>query len=551
MKLDKTSEAIWNIHSYIHKYGGYEKQFAIVTGEAGTGKSHLLANAIERALARKQSCLLLAGEQFLTGTPPLEQLCQCLGWKHGIEALLGALDTEAIINRKPAVIAIDALNESNERNLWKSHLISMAEIIQRYPNIKLLVSCRSDFAPFVLPEPLVDRRDEKWEFIEHTGFDTEVFKAIEVYFNGYNIQCDHFPPLLEEFGNPLFLKTFCEAYQGKSIPKGTISFDTVMKERVRYCQEMISNAIDCPAYKTKDALDLIASKIAENNGSPILHSSLRPMIDALFSGGGESKSLYIHLRSNGMLVETLRVSTANDEDPEIMIRFPYERLSDYFIASRLLNTFEKCADLKEAWANKKLPDSWIQDWQSIRTNRGMLRMMAILIPERFGCEFIELFTLDQLPVEIFEDFLVSLQWRTEASITNTTEKLLARCSEFFGDDEYCIVSLRDEEGCGVMKLLKTICVFLSVLGLVRLERLAWEAIQDAFSWCGTPQLRRGTEAILYYLLVPVVVFCLIKCWKKKSILDSIVRIAVAGFLGALMIYWYFESFFNYCWIAYW
>jgi hypothetical protein len=42
-----------------------------------------------------------------------------------------------------------------------------------------------------------------------------------------------------------------------------------------------------------------------------------------------------------------------------------------------------------------------------------------------------------------------------------------------------------------------------------------------------------------------------ECWKTKSVIDSIVRIAAAGFLGALVIYWYFEEWFDYRWVAGW
>ena len=102
-----------------------------------------------------------------------------------------------------------------------------------------------------------------------------------------------------------------------------------------------------------------------------------------------------------------------------------------------------------------------------------------------------------------------------------------------------------------MKYFKTICALLSVFSIVRLERLAWEAILFAFSWCGTPQMQRKAEALLYCLLVPVVGFCLVKCWKKKSFLDSILRVAVLSFLGALAIYWYFEECFSFRWLAWW
>ncbi|MDH4203476.1 MAG: hypothetical protein OEV87_11375 [Phycisphaerae bacterium] len=99
--------------------------------------------------------------------------------------------------------------------------------------------------------------------------------------------------------------------------------------------------------------------------------------------------------------------------------------------------------------------------------------------------------------------------------------------------------------------LKIIGLLLSVLGVVRLEWLAWEAISLSFIWCGTAQLQRKAEADLYFVMAAIVGVCLAKCWKKKSALDSIVRIAILSFLAAMAIYWFFESFFNYRWVAGW
>ena len=103
-----------------------------------------------------------------------------------------------------------------------------------------------------------------------------------------------------------------------------------------------------------------------------------------------------------------------------------------------------------------------------------------------------------------------------------------------------------------MKLFRIICLFLSVLGTVHLERLAWEAILDAFSICGTARIARKSEAFLYFLLIPVLVICLYKYRKSKSMLDRMVRIAALIFFGAFLIYWYFEDFFNFfSLLAYW
>ena len=101
--------------------------------------------------------------------------------------------------------------KSGERKLWKSHLLQAVAQITQYRDLRIMVSCRGDFAPFVLPKLLAEGADPEWSSIEHQGFGEDVFQAVATYFKGYKVTCDHFPPVLEEFRNPLFLKTFCEA----------------------------------------------------------------------------------------------------------------------------------------------------------------------------------------------------------------------------------------------------------------------------------------------------------------------------------------------------
>jgi hypothetical protein len=407
-KLEKLLTSIRQAEEFIARFSSYDKQKVLVLGEAGTGKSHLLATTVATALRRKQPAILVLGEQFLSDEVPLLQLCHIFGWEDGTESLLGALNAAASVNGKPAIIAIDALNESGEKRLWKSHLLQTAEQITKYPNLRILVSCRSDFAPFVLPASLTAGTAGEWFSIEHQGFGENVFQAIATYFKGYSVTCDHFPPILEEFKNPLFLKTFCETYANDHVPSGTLSFDQILIKRVKKCQEKILAAIDCPEYTIKIAIDLLASKIAENQGRPIPHDEIRPEIDRLFDGGGESRSLYIHLRSNGMIVESVRFKTVKQDEPETVVRFPYERFLDYFVASKLLDNFASIDDLKADWRKSGLPDKWIKDYNALYGNRGLLRMLAILVPERFGSEFIDLFAALAVPVELCQDFLISL-----------------------------------------------------------------------------------------------------------------------------------------------
>ena len=131
-RLEKLLTSLHRADEFIVRFKSYDVQKVLVLGNAGTGKSHLLASSVENAIRRNQPAILVLGEQFLSGEVPLVQLCRILGWEEGIESLLGALNAAASVRGKPAIIAIDALNESGEKKLWKSHLLQTAAQITQY-----------------------------------------------------------------------------------------------------------------------------------------------------------------------------------------------------------------------------------------------------------------------------------------------------------------------------------------------------------------------------------------------------------------------------------
>lgn len=442
--LDQLSSLCSESRNFIEKYKIYESHYLLVTGQAGSGKSHLLTRAVEVALERQQPCILFAGEQFNGQATPQNQICEMLAWDSGIESLLSALECTANISGKPAIIAIDAINESGQRGLWRKHLYAFAGLIRKYPKIRLLVSCRSDFVPLTLPSALVEGRDDEWGRMEHTGFDMNVFEAVKTYFKGYSVSAKQFPPLLEEFKNPLFLKTLCEAYQGQEIPDGKYAFVEVMEKRIQHCCEAISQAIDCSKRKTRSALLQIASLIAENSGNAVKVENVEEITEALFFSNKESQSLYHHLKSNRMLFETY-VHVHGDEGHSsfVAVRFPYERFSDYLIAQQMLSSFSSLNELREAWTVIGLPDKWVQDFEFRLSNRGVMKMMAILIPEKYGVEFLELFGSEKFYRRGFvEDFMESLAWRSNESVGERTSACIDYARDCLHIEEYLNSRLR-------------------------------------------------------------------------------------------------------------
>jgi primosomal protein N' len=104
----------------------------LLSGEAGTGKSHLFCDVAKNRIASGLPTLLLMGEQFET-TEPWQQISQMLGVKTTKDELLGALESAAQSRGARGLILIDALNEGKGKKLWHKYLAGMLTAVSRYP----------------------------------------------------------------------------------------------------------------------------------------------------------------------------------------------------------------------------------------------------------------------------------------------------------------------------------------------------------------------------------------------------------------------------------
>ena len=395
----------------------------LLLGEAGSGKSHLIADLVTSATNRSQPALLLLGERYLGTDDPWTATIESVGWKHSADDLLAALDQEGRLAGRPALICIDALNESEHRRLWQSHLIEFAARFSNYPHVKLLVSCRSDFTRITLPEAVRPGTVTSWRSVQHQGYGAEVIEAIEVYFSEFGIRAPYFPPALAEFRNPLFLRVFCEAFAGQALPTGPLGLDQVMRARIDRLCTQIQKEIDCDPEDTRAALKAIAKDLAKNGGRSIPKKDARARAAEHFPNPNVSTSLYGRLLSNGMLVETVRYSHDPSLEEEVTVRFPFERFSDYFVALQILDGVETAADFAALFNEGGRLSHLRNSWQYYE-NRGIARALAILAPERLGVEFAEALQEPAVREMVLEDFLESLAWRSSGSFSKVSQSIL-------------------------------------------------------------------------------------------------------------------------------
>ncbi len=154
---------------------------ALLHGEAGSGKSHLLADAAAYQVKRGKAALLLLGNRF-SQDDPWTWLQQRIGLGHvSRDAALGALDAAAEAAGCRGLILVDAINERPGLAHWRDTVAGFLEAARPYPHIGIVVSCRSTYLP-VFEEVLagVPR-------IEHTGFAGTDGRAAAAYLEARGI----------------------------------------------------------------------------------------------------------------------------------------------------------------------------------------------------------------------------------------------------------------------------------------------------------------------------------------------------------------------------
>ena len=105
----------------------------ILAGEAGVGKSHLIADVVTQREKEKQFSLLFLGQKFVTDENPFFQIMKMLSFNGTPEELLEVLETKAETSGHRIIIFIDAINEGHGLTIWQNYIRSFVDKIRQHP----------------------------------------------------------------------------------------------------------------------------------------------------------------------------------------------------------------------------------------------------------------------------------------------------------------------------------------------------------------------------------------------------------------------------------
>ena len=436
--------SLWRLRSAVdeilHYLGSADIAAAIsgsvlLVGEAGCGKSHLVADLASGRITDDLPSFLLLGQHLDTGVVD-PQLVQMMGL--GTLTLgdaLQALDVAARVRRNGrALLVIDAINEGAGADLWESQLPGFVAEVARYPWIALVITLRDVYESSVLPGGTPKGMTKA----VHRGLAGHEEEALNLYAAMYGLRLPDVPTLLPEITNPLFLRSLCRSVQGqglKEIPREAGSLVWVFGGLI----DAVDKTLQRPArlnyadweHKVHKAVRELAGALVDSGSEALPIAQASAVCLAIHPSAENSKSLLTGLIVEGLL---LRETIDRHGAPTDTIRFTYQRLSDHLRAEVILERNPTNTKLAAAVRSiSKAPRAWAMS--------GVISALVLLVPETRGKEFATVLRFGDNVVGkrwarddpgawlrgvAQEAFFETLVWRNPATFTTATRDLLRK-----------------------------------------------------------------------------------------------------------------------------
>lgn len=405
----------------------------LLHGKAGNGKSHLLGDTSSKRINQGLPAVLILGNKLISKSPVWQQILDEIGLNCSSESFLKHLNEAGRQAGTRALLMIDALNEGEGKNFWKNHLAGFIHEVRKYSFIGLVLTVRDTYLKSVVPQTIVDSPDVVK--VEHRGFEGYELEAVKHFCHYFELEQPRFPILSPEFANPQLLLLLCKTLQKsgrKSLPEGLNGITAIYESYLEAVNITLAARLGYPEGNNlvRKGLEHLAVALAKAGANRLEYSE----VERIFSSFNSEKGwdiLQELLYQEGILAED-RISDYQTDSTRDVVRFGYERFGDFVIASHLLDTHVKKDTPATAFRGKGFfvdffnPDNLY--WRS-----GILEAVAVLLPERFGLEIVEVFTEKKMKSDDrrFEDevvfaWLAGLIWRKKESIDLKKFMSLAR-----------------------------------------------------------------------------------------------------------------------------
>lgn len=427
----------------------------LISGEWGTGKTHLMCDFTQYQINRGQATVLVLAKNF-QGSVVAEFCSQIEPGGTAVE-IFDRLEELANETAERAVVILDGVNEGRRRE-WREAVTTFQALVSDRPNVGLIVTCRTPFEPIAIEQ----KGFKKFHKVTHLGFDDQEFDAQAAFFQYYNLPLPEVPLLDREFSRPLTLKLIClslKSLTGQKLAKGFAGIASGQKG-MTYVLESFVKEIGKPiereyGLKAKGCWELLkgSDQIADRRlagFAPCMAANLRGFVrpseaDRLIAAHypalrpSRRRQLLEVLRTNGLIEEdAVSYWTSSGVKFRIIFRLPYQRFSDHLVARHLLKTHldvSSAETIKGSFTAKsplarifRLSNRYHREYAEPGWAQALITEFPERVGERLPRKQRELFFV--LPKRAqnlnayFDPFIEGMFWRDPAAFTEGTRAVI-------------------------------------------------------------------------------------------------------------------------------
>lgn len=408
--------------------------FVVVSGEAGAGKSHFMADQVLKRINANKMSIFLLGQLFHSEDTILSQIRKQLviASDEEMEAVFEVFNDYGVAKGERVVIFIDALNEGKGKHYWLNSLGGFVERLRKLNNMALVMSVRDTYENDIIPEGFYKRNNVNKYIFE--GFD-DLDQAIQEFFNYYQVPLNLNDYLKYEFKNPLFLKMYCRAFDKVSI-SGTESIEGIFNNYFKKINQDLKLRIEnYPKYENLvvEALYYFIDSKLKHKGSEsyLLYGVASREVNQAMMHHGLGIHFFDELINEKII--TVNTITPNGEEKNI-VYIAFELFEEYITAKKIIeanevHTYTKARDLEDFFSDQNRYFHLLSDR---RSNQGIFEALAVQIPDTLSTEYTEEFEMFNWPKRILKykeiDFKAayynSLTWRRPGGINGISHSYI-------------------------------------------------------------------------------------------------------------------------------
>lgn len=395
-----TKRAISNFEDFVAetKMKLWHHPFLIITGDAAIGKSHLLADNVERMEQLGHPIIFTLGQQFLPTKDPLQQIVENFGYTISVEEFLYQFDMFSEKRGKRGCIIIDALNETGLNRFWQTQLQLMTGKIAKYKNIGIVFSIRSTYVRNILPENFAEQNN--FQIYNHDGITAAEDHEIEKFERYFGLDRGELLKIYPEFSSPLFLKLAAISSLMSNSSKRKLTWESLITQYIKYIEREISNEhrLNYDGKYLESTIKYISHEMLNAHSNFLNYQEVKNEIARKLDYDMATSRQYL----DELIKENL-FSKFTSFDGNEKIHFTYEKIRDFFIASDIISKFDQNAENFGTVIQNMLLDN---------NEYGVVEILFFMLPNSKNKEIIDFIEDRDDFHDLERAFIESIPWRT-------------------------------------------------------------------------------------------------------------------------------------------